>query len=234
MEVGAAETGERNGEGEHRASGPDKADGGRAGHFKKSLEHFLPREVGRRYEVIVGFGLKMSDLTTGDCRGSWLKYLNYNIDSLNERDELIRLNVISKSQSKYIQAIFEKLKEKTFDFGLNHGDISLKNVIVREAGEVNLIDWGSAEASIVPHHDLIQMLKMNMLENAPNQEEIRAFLDGCGISEVEFEQMMPELESLLLLRSFDKLRWAIDWKVENLGEFVDHAKSVVKRCLPQN
>ena len=182
---------------------------------------------------VVGFGLKMSDLTEGDYRKSWLKYLDYNINSLNERDELLRLNVVNESQSKIIRAIFENLKEKPFNFGLNHGDISLKNVIVDEAGGVNLIDWGSAEASIVPHHDLIEILKMNMLENAPDKEEIQAFLNGYGISQIEFEQMMPELESLLLLRAFDKLRWAIDWKIETLGEFVSHAKDAVKNCVPR-
>ena len=180
---------------------------------------------------VAGFGLKMSDLTEGDSRQAWLKYLDYNIDSLNEHDELLKLNVITESQSKIVRTIFENLKEKTFIFGLNHGDISLKNVIIDEFGKANLIDWGSAEASIVPHHDLIQMLKMNMLENAPDQEEIQAFLDGYGISQIEFAQMTPELESLLLLRAFDKLRWAIDWKVETLGEYVSHAKNVVERCL---
>jgi len=182
---------------------------------------------------VAGFGLKMSDLTEGDCRNSWLEYLDYNIDSLNERDELLRLNVVTESQSKIIRAIFENLKEKTFNFGLNHGDISLKNVIVDEACRVNLIDWGSAEASIVPHHDLIEMLKMNMLENAPDKKEIQAFLDGYGISQIEFEQMMPELESLLLLRAFDKLRWAIDWKIESLSEFVSHARDVIENYVPR-
>ena len=195
------------------------------------------RQLGKYAKLIhsiqvAGFGLKMSDLTAGDSRQAWLEYLNYNIGSLNERDELLELNVLTESQSKIVRTIFENLKEKTFDFGLNHADISLKNVIVGESGKVNLIDWGSAEASIVPHHDLIEMLKMNMLENAPDHKEIRAFLDGYGISPIEFERMMPELEGLLLLRAFDKLRWAIDWKVEDLAKFVNHAKSAVERCLP--
>jgi hypothetical protein len=101
-------------------------------------------------------------------------------------------------------------------------------------GRVNLLDWGSAEASIVPHHDLIQILKMNMLEVDPDGEQILAFLDGYGIPPAEFEQMMPELESLLVLRAFDKLRWAIDWNVEGLDGFVSHARETVSRCLPRN
>ena len=98
-------------------------------------------------------------------------------------------------------------------------------------GRVSLLDWGSAEAAIVPHHDLIQMLKMNMLEGVPGGEEIQAFLAGYGISPAELERMMPELESLLVLRAFDKLRWAIDWNVEELDGFVSHAREAVSRCL---
>jgi len=200
---------------------------------------YIWKQLGRYAKLIhsievAGFGLKMSDLTEGDSQKLWLKYLDYNIESLNERDELIKLNVVTESQSKIIRTIFENLKERTFNFGLNHGDIMLRNVIVDRGGKVNLLDWGSAEASIVPHHDIIQMLKENMLENAPNEKEIRAFLDGYGISRIEFEQILPELESLLLLRAFDKLRWAIDWNAEELGGFVSHAKDVVERCLARN
>jgi aminoglycoside phosphotransferase (APT) family kinase protein len=194
------------------------------------------RQLGRYARLIhsiqvAGFGLKLQDLTQGDSQESWLEYLNYNIESLNENDELIKLKVVTQSQSRVIRAIFENLKRRTFNFGLNHGDLSLKNVIVDESGKVNLLDWGSAEASIVPHHDLIQMLKMNMLENDPDDAAIQSFLDGYGISQSEFEQMRPTLENLLLLRAFDKLRWAIDWGIEGLESFITHARQAAERKL---
>ena len=180
---------------------------------------------------VAGFGLKLSDLTEGDSHESWLEYLNYNIESLNEKDELIKLNVLTQSQSRITRRIFEDLKGKSFDFGLNHGDLSLKNVIVDESGKVNLLDWGSAEASIVPHHDLIQMLKMNMIENDPDDRDIQSFLEGYGISQSEFERLLPTLENLLLLRAFDKLRWAIDSGVEGLESYIIHARRAVERSL---
>jgi tRNA A-37 threonylcarbamoyl transferase component Bud32 len=180
---------------------------------------------------VAGFGMKLSDLTEGDFRESWLEYLNYNIESLNENDELIRLKVVTQSQSRVITTIFEDLKGKVFNFGLNHGDLSLKNVIVDEFGNVNLLDWGSAEASIVPHHDLIQLLKMNMVENDPDDADIRSFLDGYGISHSEFDQMKATLQNLLLLRAFDKLRWAIDWGIEGLESFITHARQAVESLV---
>jgi len=208
-------------------------DDGRDSQFPKG---HIWRQLGRNARLIhsievAGFGLKLDDLIKGDSRESWREYLNYNIKSLNENDELIKLKVVTRSQSRIIRAIFENLKTKAFNFGLNHGDFSLKNVIVDESGKVNLLDWGSAEASIVPHHDLIQMLKMKMLENDPDDADIQSFLDGYGISQSEFEQMRPALESLLLLRAFDKLRWAIDWSVEGLKNYVTHARQAVEKKL---
>ncbi len=208
-------------------------DEGRDSQFPKS---HIWRQLGRYARLIhsievAGFGLKLQDLTQGDSRESWLGYLNYNIESLNENDELIKLKVVTQSQSRVVRSIFADLKRKAFNFGLNHGDLSLKNVIVDESGKVNLLDWGSAEASIVPHHDLIQMLKMNMLENDPDDAAIQSFLDGYGISKSEFEQMRPTLESLLLLRAFDKLRWALDCGIERLESFITHAKRAVERKL---
>lgn len=176
-----------------------------------------------------GFGLTFRDMTEGDAQKSWLRYLNYNIESLNENDALLELKVITKKQSEKAANMFTKLKSREFVFGLNHGDLSLKNTIVDEFGIVHLIDWGSAEASIVPHHDLIQLLKVNIQENNPDVSEIRAFLEGYGIDEVDYQRILPDLEALLLLRAFDKLRWAIDWKIAELKDYIFHAKQAVEK-----
>ena len=197
------------------------------------------RELGKYAKLIhsirvPGFGLRLSEMTRGDARESWLRHLEYNIESLNGDDPLIELQVLTRPQTKLARDVFAGLRGREFTFGLNHGDISLKNTVVDARGRVSLLDWGSAEAAAVPHHDLIEMLKMNMTEGDPGGGDIRAFLEGYGISAAELERMMPELDGLLLLRAFDKLRWAIDWNVEGLGEFVAHARQAASRCLPRS
>jgi aminoglycoside phosphotransferase (APT) family kinase protein len=194
------------------------------------------RELGRYAGLIhsigvQGFGLKLSDITRGDARNSWLRYLEYNIESLNADDPLLRLKVLTRLQAQVIRGAFADMRGREFTFGLNHGDLSLKNTIVDASGRVTLLDWGSAEASLVPHHDLIQLLKMNMLEGDPDDEALRAFLDGYGISTAAYERLAWELETLLVLRAFDKLRWALDWKAEELDGFVSHAREAVGRYL---
>ena len=209
---------------------------GEEGRDSRAPKSGIWRELGRYARLIhsvgvSGFGLKLSEMTRGDAQQSWLRYVDYNIASLDENDPLIKLGVITPHQSRVIKGVFRDLRGHEFTFGLNHGDISLKNTIIDVQGGVSLLDWGSAEASIVPHHDLIQMLKMNMLEGDPDSEQIMAFLGGYGISPAEYERMMPELESLLVLRAFDKLRWAIDWNVKGLEGYVSHAREAVSKYL---
>ena len=208
-------------------------DEGRDSHVPR---HVIWRELGRFARLIhsisvSGFGLKLSHMTQGEARQMWLKYVDYNLASLDENDPLIKLAVLTQPQSKVIKGVFADLRKREFTFGLNHGDISLKNTIIDVHGGVNLLDWGSAEASIVPHHDLIQILKMNMSEGDPDGEEILSFLGGYRISPAEYERMMPELDGLLVLRAFDKLRWAIEWNPEELDRFVRHARAAVGRIL---
>jgi len=194
------------------------------------------RELGRYARLVhsigvSGFGLSLSEITGGDSRKSWLRYLEYNIESLTENDPLIKLKVLTPPQSKLIRNIFAQLRGREYTFGLNHGDFALRNTIVDKRGRVFLVDWGEAEAGIVPHRDLIEMLRMNMLEGDPDDAQIRAFLDGYGISPAEFKQMMPELEKLLVLRTIGGLRWALDRKVAELDRFVFHARLSVSYIL---
>ncbi|HEX6185137.1 MAG TPA: aminoglycoside phosphotransferase family protein [Pyrinomonadaceae bacterium] len=181
--------------------------------------------------AVPGLGLTMAEITEGDARKEWSRHLEYNIESLTDDDPLLGLKVATREQSRAAREVFVWLRGREFVFGLNHGDLSLKNTIVDARGVVTLLDWGSAEAAAVPHHDLIQLLKMSMKEDDPDGEEFRSFLDGYGIGTDELERMMPELEALLLLRAFDKLRWALEWKAEPLAGYVGHAREAAQRCL---
>jgi len=159
--------------------------------------------------------------------GSWLGYLNYNINSLTESDRFILLGIINQTESKRIRKLFEGLKKEKFRFALNHGDISLKNTIVNNEGQVVLLDWGSAEVSVVPHGEIIELMKSQILGVGPNIEEFKAFLDGYGLKEKDIASMKP----LLLLRAFDKLRWAIDQSPDLIEPFATFAKHVVNITL---
>lgn len=186
-----------------------------------------------------GFGENLSDAHSGvfssplhdGFDGSWKGYLNYNINSLTADDYLLQIGVMSASKSEIIRQSFERLNSIQFKFGLCHGDISLKNAIISPDMRVYLLDWGSAGANITPFSDIIQVLHSNFKTDHPSSQEFRAFISGFGISTAEFSDMEPLFNSLLLLRTFDKVRWAIDQSPDKIKDFTNDARMIVQRTI---
>jgi aminoglycoside phosphotransferase (APT) family kinase protein len=181
---------------------------------------------------VSGWGEDFFDDTPGGQRASWLKFLNYNIESLTGDDRLIDLGVIERAQSQWVRRLFEELKDKAFRFGLTHGDLSIWNVLVEPSGRVNLLDWGSAEAHIVPHFDMLHIVGHHLKDGTPTVEEMSAFRQGYGLSDEEHHRLKPELDRLCLLTSFDKLRWAIDRSPSRIGDLADRAKTALRLAPP--
>ncbi|SEO03621.1 phosphotransferase [Paenibacillus sp. OV219] len=157
--------------------------------------------------------------------GSWHGYVQHNINSLTDDDRLIELGVISQMESLRVRSLFEKMKKERFRFGLNHGDISLKNTIVNDAGQVHLLDWGNAAVSVVPHGTVIQLMHYQILglAEAPTKEEFQAFIDGYGLSANDLSGM----RQVLLLKAVDNLRWAINRRPDLIDPFSAFAKQVI-------
>ncbi len=184
-----------------------------------------------------GYGENLIDPVHGEFQspshagsdGSWQGFVQYNINSLTENDRLITLGVITQMESRKVRKLFENLKKETFRFGLNHGDISLKNTMINQANQVILLDWGNADVSVVPHGAVIQLMHYQILEleEGPNIEEFRAFLDGYGISVVD----LADMRLLLLLKAFDNLRWAIDRSPDLIEPYTAFAKQVVDMIM---
>ncbi|WP_440112346.1 aminoglycoside phosphotransferase family protein [Paenibacillus sp. QZ-Y1] len=180
---------------------------------------------------VTGFGGDLIDPVQGTFHspphpgsdGSWDGYVQYNINSLTEHDRLIELGVITKMESETIRHWFEQLKMEKFRFGLCHGDLSLKNTIVNETGQVILLDWGSAEVTVVPHGDIIHLLRCQLRGEGPDAEQLRAFFEGYGISKQELDQM----RHVLLLQAFDTLRWAIDQSPGEIESYAAFAKQAL-------
>lgn len=186
---------------------------------------------------VKGYGENLLDPVQGEFHspphpgsdGTWLGYVQHNITSLTESDRLIQLGVITPTESQRARELFKELKQETFRFGLNHGDISLKNTMVNQAGEVLLLDWETAAVSVVPHGTVIQLMHYQILEldEAPTTEEFQAFIDGYGIREED----LTDMRHLLLLKAFDNLRWAIDRKPDMIEPFAAFARRVVRIIL---
>lgn len=185
---------------------------------------------------VQGYGGNLTDSINGEFQspshagsdGSWQGYVQYNINSLTESDRLIELGVINKMESQKVRKLFESLMQEKFQFGLNHGDLSIKNTIIDQANQIVLLDW-NAEVSVIPHATVAQLMHYQILglEEGASAEEFKAFLDGYGISTKDLAGIRP----LLLLKAFDTLRWAIDRRHDLIKAYAAYAKQVVDRVL---
>ncbi|HDL02227.1 MAG TPA: hypothetical protein ENH20_00150, partial [Candidatus Pacearchaeota archaeon] len=175
---------------------------------------------------VKGYGLRFSP-EDNRFTESWSRHIRYNIESLNEEDKLLDLKIYDKDQLIMIKKYFFDLKKNKFKIGLIHNDLSLRNVVVNDVGDVFLIDWGCAEANFVPLGEFVEILGAGHMDlKIPTSEEIDCFLKGYGISKKEFEILKKDISKFLLLVSFDKLRWAID---KSLGDVKEMSKIARKR-----
>lgn len=161
--------------------------------------------------------------------GSWQGYVQYNINSLTEQDPLIELGVMTMKESQVVRQLFEQLNMQKFRFGLCHGDLSLKNTIVSSTGEITLLDWGNAEVTVTPYGDIIQLMQCQLRGEGPDNEELKAFLEGYGTSVQVQEHELNQARYVLLLKAFDTLRWAIDRSPDQIDFYTVLSKQALEQ-----
>jgi aminoglycoside phosphotransferase (APT) family kinase protein len=171
-----------------------------------------------------GFGEKLDDILHG-TRKQWEGYIRYNIESLTADDALIKRGILDVSQSRALRVLFEGLLSIDFSFGLNHGDFSLANVIVDGDSLPHIIDWGSAQAHVVPHHDLGVILDESL---DADSAEFLSLLSGYEMIRADYEKIKEEIGWLQLLEAADQVRWAL----EKAPQRLDHCVGQLKKFLP--
>lgn len=137
---------------------------------------------------------------------AWRSHLAYNLDQLTVADPLIGLDAYRPDDLSALRAMVSDIALQSFDQGLAHGDLALRNVIVPLSGEPVLIDWGSARTGPVPFVDLINLFRNRDDQQNPADLEIEAFLGGFGSG----PELMPRLHDLRVLHCLDVARWALD------------------------
>ncbi|MFD3444269.1 phosphotransferase [Microbacteriaceae bacterium 4G12] len=169
-----------------------------------------------------------------DLPAAWRAHLDYNRDALGEDDSLIALRVYKADQEPALAAAIGGLGDARLTFGLSHGDLAPRNLIVRDDGEGVLIDWGGASAGPAPWTDLETVYRWHLADlpegfQVPvTAEDVSAFARGCG---VDLAAVTPLLEALVLLHALDLARWAMDARPELLPHYATDAARAVRRFL---
>lgn len=169
-----------------------------------------------------------------DLPAAWRAHLDYNRDALGGDDPLIALRVYRTDQEPALAAAIGELGDARLTFGLSHGDLAPRNLIVRDDGEGVLIDWGGASAGPAPWTDLETIYRWHLADLPEGFEvpvtaaDVSAFARGCG---VDLAAVTPLLEALVLLHALDLARWAMDARPELLPHYATGAAQAVRRFL---
>lgn len=141
---------------------------------------------------------------------------------LTPADPLIELGVYPTGQQERLRAALLELNDADLAFGLSHGDLSLRNLVVPDTGDPVLIDWGSASAGPLPFGDLLPAVRAHRLIDDPSSAELEALAVGLG---VRLDEIQKALERLLLLDALDLVRWAIDQRPDRLHDTIASARA---------
>ncbi len=167
---------------------------------------------------------------------AWQAHLEYNREALGGEDPLVALGVYSAEQAPALVVAIDGLRDERLSFGLAHGDLAPRNMIVRDDGEAVLIDWGGASAGPAPWTDLEMVYRWHLADRPEGfdvpvtAEDVSAFARGCG---VDLAAAVPLLEALVLLHSLDLARWAMDLRPDLLPLHVAGATRSVRRYLAE-
>lgn len=171
-----------------------------------------------------------------DLPAAWRAHVRYNLDALGGGDPLIARRVYAAADAQRLAAVIRSLLDAPLTFGLSHGDLAPRNMIVQEGTgqDAALIDWGGASAGPAPWTDLEMVYRWHLtalpegFEVPVTADDLAAFARGCGI---ELAAVTPLLEALVLLRSLDLARWAKDVRPDLLPQYAAEAARLVGRFL---
>ena len=159
-----------------------------------------------------------------DLVKNWEDHIAYNLGELTPADPLIALGAYGRADQDRLRGVFEGLADSVTRFGLTHGDLVPKNVILPEGGRPVVIDWGSASAGPVPFADFGRIFYDEANEGF-DESDVEAFAEGYGVS---FRELRGTLEAIRLLGKIDVCRWARDRRPDRLEHYVAVAAEAVR------
>ncbi len=162
-----------------------------------------------------------------DCQASWSAHVRYNSEQLTSDDPLIALGVYARADQRELGACIETLVLGVNQFGLTHGDLVPRNVLLPARGAPTLIDWGSASVGPVPFLDYLRIWADDAKEGF-SPADLAAFAQGYGIPA---ERLLSTMADIRLLSRIDLVRWALQRRPDRVTEIAAKSRLVVREWL---
>lgn len=168
----------------------------------------------RTWEELGATVRSLHSIPPPDDENPWRNQVEYGICQLGPSDELRRVGLLTAGLSDELRARWSGLHD--LPVGLSHRDLAFRNVL-RAAGPLVLLDWGSAEFDVVPFADLGKLVG----EIEPGTPPLAAFLSGYGLV---WDDVIDTLRATVTLKAVDLCRWAIDRRPSELDRCLSQAR----------
>ena len=161
-----------------------------------------------------------------DLPAAWQAHLAYNLAELTPADRLIALGVYPVEEQPRLRELIRRLAATPMEFGLNHGDLAPRNVLLRPDGGLGADRLGLAACGPVPYTDLLILLRDHEQNGDPDTDDLAAFADGYGL---DLATLRPSLDAIRTLTTLDLVRWGLDRLRDLLSGLVDQASRELVR-----
>jgi aminoglycoside phosphotransferase (APT) family kinase protein len=213
--------------------------------IQRFVPHVPPDRVSRRdlWQTLGRYARRINDLPVTDdapvglfsrfgrdLPAAWQAHLAYNLAELTSEDPLISLGVYAPEEQPRLRSIISVLARTPMRFGLSHGDLAVRNVLVSPDGTLVLMDWGSASCGPVPYTDLLTLVRHHDQDDDPSTADLAAFGAGYG---VDLSEIWHIVEAVRQVSALDLVRWAAERRPDRLAELVVLARRELARPVVQ-
>jgi aminoglycoside phosphotransferase (APT) family kinase protein len=233
----------------HGIPSPEALASGTFGGVAYAIQRFVPHvtrdQVSRRdvWQTLGRYGRQINELPLPDdapaglfsrfgrdLPAAWRAHLGYNLTQLTPEDPLLSLGVYVRDEQPRLRAMISELAHAPMRFGLSHGDLAARNVLVRPEGALVLIDWGSAACGPVPYTDLLTLVRDHDRDDDPSAADLAAFGAGYGVG---LGEIAHTLDAVRQVSALDLVRWAVERRPDRLPELVEAARRELARPVAQ-
>ena len=113
-------------------------------------------------------------------------------------------NILSNDKVQMLRARLRQTRSWNNAHMLCHANLNPTNTVVHPSGAIYLIDWGTASGNRAPHEELADLFAWNT-----GKENIDIFLKGYGLSKMELDGMMHDIQTLVLGRMLNVMHYRV-------------------------
>lgn len=173
-----------------------------------------------------GFWADLSNPETPFFTESWRSMKAAENRFIFDGEPLVKLGALTARENQEAQRFLQPMLDWKFSPRLCHGDVNLNNAILRDNGEVAVIDWTQVKGGVAPFFDLA-----NLSTKIPT--EFSSFLKGYGLSSRQFASRIDNYQRVVLTDTLRSGSWAQRTAHPEPQKFVGDIRSAYESILGQ-